>query len=74
MIGLVNPKKRSVASASYYSFVELGSAIGAPLLGLAAENFGYTVMFRAGACVALLYIILYIAIGREKKTRDTQVC
>ena len=71
MISLVNPKKRSVASASYYSFVELGSAIGAPLLGLAAENFGYTVMFRTGACVALLYIIVYIAIGREKKPRNT---
>lgn len=68
MLSVIEPEKRNVASASYYSFMDTGSAIGAPLMGLMAENFGYTVMFRIGACAALLYIIAYIAIGREKKT------
>ena len=70
VFGIVEPEKRSVAGATHYSVVDIGSALGAPLMGLAAENFGYPVMFRAGAFAALLYIVVYAAIGREKKARS----
>jgi len=69
VLNAVEPARRNVASASYYSFMDIGSAIGAPLMGIMAEHFGYTVMFRVGACVALLYIVCYFAIGREKKVQ-----
>ena len=70
MLGSVEPEKRIVASSSYFNFVDIGSALGAPLMGLAAENFGYDVMFRAGSCAALLYLALYVAIGREKRVES----
>lgn len=71
-ISTVEPEKRIVANATYFNFVDIGSAVGAPLMGIVAEFWGFTAMFRAGACTALLYIVGYIVIGREKKRRSLQ--
>jgi len=72
ILGTVEPSKRSVASSSYYNSVDIGSAIGAPLMGLMAENFGYNSMFRTGACAAVLYLVVYITVGREKRPKGNQ--
>ena len=66
-ISVVEPSRRNVASAAYLSIMDIGNATGAPLMGLVAEIFGFTVMFRAGSYAALLYTIGYIIFGREKK-------
>ena len=66
MFGAVAPEKRNVASATYYNFTDIGVSIGSLLMGFTAEHYGYTIMYRVAACSALLYIISYITIGREK--------
>jgi len=67
-ISVVEPSRRNVASAAYLSIMDIGAATGAPLMGVVAEFLGgFTVMFRTGAFVALLYTIGYIIFGREKK-------
>ena len=67
-ISVVEPERRNVASAAYLSIMDIGAATGAPLMGVVAEFFNFTVMFRVGAGVALLYTIGYIIFGREKRT------
>jgi len=66
-ISVVEPSRRNVASAAYLSIMDIGNGTGAPLMGLVAEVLGFNVMFRVGSCVAILYTIGYIFLGREKK-------
>jgi len=70
LFSVVAPEKRGLASAAYYNFIDIGGALGAPLMGLIAEIFGFPFMFRAGACAAALYIMGYFIIGREKKIQS----
>ena len=77
VFGILEPSRRNVASASFFNFCDIGSAIGAPLMGLMAEKFGYYNMFRISASTGVLYIVLYITIARskspgKKKTRNLQ--
>ena len=67
VFGIVDPDKKNVASATFFNFCDIGSAIGAPLMGFIAEKSGYYNMFRIASITGLLYIILYITIAREKK-------
>ena len=69
MFSLVTPEKRSIASATYYNFTDIGIGIGAALMGYSAEYFGFPVMFRVGACAGILYILGYIAFGWEKRKK-----
>jgi predicted MFS family arabinose efflux permease len=69
MFSLVTPEKRSIASATYYNFTDIGIGVGAALMGYSAEYFGFPVMFRVGACAGILYIIGYIAFGWEKRKK-----
>ena len=66
MFSLVTPEKRSIASATYYNFTDIGIGIGAALMGYSAEYYGFPVMFRVGACAGIIYIIGYIAFGWDK--------
>jgi len=66
MFDCVEASRRSVASAAYFNFTDLGVGAGAFSMGFLAENAGYTVMFQTAAGVALLAIVLYAIIGREK--------
>jgi len=66
-LSVIEPERRNVASSTFFNCMDIGSAIGASVMGLMAENFGYTAMFRTGACAALMYLIVYIAVGREKR-------
>lgn len=70
MFGVVAPEKRNVASATYYNFTDIGVSIGSLLMGFTAENYGYTVMYRFGACVALLYLLSYFIFGRERTRKS----
>lgn len=68
MFSRVEPEKRNIASAAYFNFQDIGISIGAFSLGFIAEHAGYPSMFMTAACAALLFIIGYITVGREKKT------
>lgn len=56
----VEPEKRSLASATYYNFYDIGMGIGAVLLGMIAEEFGYSIMFRITVSCPILFLIIYI--------------
>ena len=69
MFSRVGSEKRNVASATYFNFYDVGVSIGAILLGYLAEYVGYTAMYRTAACSAVLYLIFYVLVGRERRGR-----
>jgi predicted MFS family arabinose efflux permease len=57
----VAPERRSVASASYYNFYDIGQSVGAVALGALAARLGYAVTFRTAACVMIAFLAVYAA-------------
>jgi MFS family permease len=74
----VKPEERSVASAAYYNYYDIGQSVGAPILaGLAAatatgEIRNYALSFRAAAGVMVVFIAV-LFIGRFRKRVDTTI-
>jgi len=66
MFSCVEPERRNIASTTYFNFMDVGIGIGAFSLGFITESAGYSVMFQTAAFAALLFIVLYVTIGREK--------
>jgi MFS family permease len=56
----VAPERRSVASASYYNFYDIGQSAGAIVLGALVVRLGYAITFRAAACVMVVFLAVYV--------------
>ncbi len=52
------PANRGAAMGAFTAFFDLGIAIGSPLVGLAASAFGYPAAFVAGACGAVVGLLI----------------
>ena len=68
MFDTFGPSRRDLASAMYFNFYDVGVSVGAILLGLLAEHVGYTFMWQATAIAAVLFLVLYLCFGRERRT------
>lgn len=62
---IVAAEKRNVASSMYFNFYDIGVSVGAILLGVIAENLGYSWMWQTTAFSAFLFLVLYIFFGRK---------
>lgn len=61
-----SPARRGTASGAYFAAIDLGFAIGAPLLGALADARDYSFMYWAAAVFVVLSLALYILISTDK--------
>lgn len=66
---LVPPVQRGLAMGMYNSCVYLGMMAGATVMGLALKRIGYPLGFAAGGAMALVTLLLFLAMMREKRHR-----
>ena len=69
----VPPERRSVASATYYNFYDIGMGFGALLLGNLALITGYSLMYRWSSLAMIAFLLIYLLyIGRtgRKNSRN----
>ncbi|MBB6731586.1 MFS transporter [Cohnella zeiphila] len=58
-LGLVSPKRRGVANASFFTAMDLGIGLGSMLLGFVSRLWGYPVLFAACAASGCLALIIF---------------
>ena len=68
----VEPEKRSLASATFYNFYDIGMGSGSVLLGALAGKVGYSLMFRATVIFPVLFLIVYISYMIRQKKEGTR--
>ncbi len=59
-VNSVPPERRSVASATYYNFYDLGMGGGAIVLGNLAAVTGYSLMYRWASVCMVVFLALYL--------------
>ena len=62
-----SPARRGAASGAYFASIDIGFALGAPLLGALADAKDYRYIFFASAISIALALILYIFIASDKR-------
>ena len=53
-------ERRSVASAIYYNYYDIGISVGSIALGYIAKGLGYVSTFRTAAVVVIVFLTVYI--------------
>jgi len=67
---LVPPVQRGLAMGMYNSCVYLGMMAGATVMGLALKRIGYPLGFAAAGGMAVVTLLLFLAMMREKRSRQ----
>lgn len=69
-VGKVDKRKQGTANAMYLSFMDLGMALGSPVLGIVAGAQGYRAIYSVSIIFIVILILLYaFTVGREKSTQ-----
>ncbi|MFE7915626.1 MFS transporter, partial [Bacillus mobilis] len=66
MITMVDPSKRGVANASFFTAFDLGIGLGAILLGVVSQMFGYRILFSGSAISALTALIIFVFFVKQR--------
>lgn len=53
------------ATATYFTFFDIGIAVGSYILGLIAVKFGYTVVYELAAALLMLVLVLYYVMNNK---------
>ncbi len=74
-INRVSTEKKGTANAMVLSAMDLGMALGAPVLGGVAHLTGYRGMYNLSALLIVLLVVMYISshVKHNKNQRDTSV-
>ena len=59
-------KRRGTASAAFTMAIDAGVAIGAPVMGLIADNISFDWVFRIASALAIIALLIYICNVSEK--------
>ncbi|MGP9041829.1 MFS transporter [Cytobacillus kochii] len=70
-VSLVPKEKRATANAMSLSFMDMGLAMGALLLGIAANEKGYGFMYILSSLLAVVIFLLYFVAHIRRKTKLT---
>ena len=62
-----SPARRGTASGAYFAALDLGFAIGAPLLGAVAGAFDYNFIYWASAASTAVAMLLYMMISTDRR-------
>lgn len=69
-VSKVDKKKQGTANAMYLSFMDLGMALGSPILGIVAGAQGYRAIYSVSIIFIVVLILLYaFTIGRTKSAQ-----
>jgi predicted MFS family arabinose efflux permease len=71
VIDRVEPKRRGVATATFYNAFDIGIGSGAMLLGLVATWSNYATMYLVSSVFFIIYLIVYY--GYEKHLKKTSL-
>ncbi|MEH7703746.1 MFS transporter [Bacillus toyonensis] len=66
MLTIVDPSKRGVANASFFTAFDLGIGLGAILLGFVSQMFGYRILFTASSVSAVIALLVFGMFVRQK--------
>lgn len=66
-IQATSPERSGYATATYFTFFDLGIAIGSYVLGIVAVNLNYETMYVSSAALLVGVLIIYIAFFVRKK-------
>ncbi|PES04107.1 MFS transporter [Bacillus cereus] len=66
MLTIVDPSKRGVANASFFTAFDLGIGLGAILLGVVSQMFGYRILFSGSAISALIALIIFVFFVKQR--------
>ncbi|HDX9611196.1 TPA: MFS transporter [Bacillus toyonensis] len=69
MLTIVDPSKRGVANASFFTAFDLGIGLGAILLGFVSQMFGYRILFTASSVSAVLALLVFGMFVRQKLSK-----
>ena len=67
IINRCSTARRGTASGAYFSAMDLGWAIGTPLLGALADMRGYAFMYRFGAVSVSLALVFYLLVCSDRR-------
>jgi predicted MFS family arabinose efflux permease len=67
-----SPERRGTASGAYFAAIDIGFALGAPLLGALADALDHGYIYRAGAVSVTLALILYLSVCSDKRYKARQ--
>jgi len=67
-----SPLHRGTASGAYYAAIDVGFAIGAPILGAVADVLDYRYIYWVSAVLAALALLLYVLIASDKRYNKTR--
>ncbi|MGR5952629.1 MFS transporter [Bacillus paranthracis] len=73
MLTIVDPSKRGVANASFFTAFDLGIGLGAILLGVVSQMFGYRILF-SGECNFSINSLNYFRLLCKTTIRKKRVC
>lgn len=62
-------ERRSVASAIYYNYYDIGISIGSVALGYIAKGLGYAATFRTASAVVTVFLAVYTVTAITRKKR-----
>lgn len=66
MLTIVDPSKRGVANASFFTAFDLGIGLGAILLGVVSQMFGYRILFAGSAISGLIALIIFVIFVKQR--------
>ncbi|WP_042461610.1 MFS transporter [Neobacillus dielmonensis] len=73
VISSVEKHRVGIANSLFFNSMDLGMAIGAFVLGIAANSFGYSSVFISGIVLIVVGGFAYFALAGRKKTEDRHV-
>lgn len=63
------PKRSGYATATFFTFFDIGMAIGSYLLGMIASNFGYENLYFTATFVIVFALAVYVVLNRKKTVK-----
>ena len=67
-----SPLHRGTASGAYFAAIDIGFAIGAPILGAIADALDYRYIYWVSAALVVLALALYILIASDRRYEKRQ--
>ncbi|WP_163103138.1 MFS transporter [Peribacillus alkalitolerans] len=73
-IQMSSPKRRGVATATYFSIFDIGFGLGSFLVGVVATSVGISTLYLYGSILVLLGILIYYTLhGKKAQTENSTV-
>jgi MFS family permease len=70
-VSVVETNKRGTANVMILTCMDLGMAVGAPALGMIADQFGYRVMYRYTSVCFVILLVMYMINSIRSKNLKT---